>query len=130
MSDSSIEELKKKFFIDKATYAKEYLKGDLEGVMRYSRITEDGSVSITSPKLTDKRKIGVVLAARFVANKLDQKIPEVVTAEEIATYARIDKAIVNARAKELIDEGYASREKPGQYKANTGRIQDLLESIK
>jgi hypothetical protein len=128
-STKDMDELKKKFIVDESTYETEQMKGDLERLLQFCKITSKGNVLITDARLTDKKKVGLVIVARYIGNKLDKKIPEVVTSDEIVTFTKIDKLGVNARAKEIVDVGFASREEKGKYRANPGRISDFLDSI-
>ena len=128
-SSKDMDELKKRFIVDETAYETEQMKGDLERVLQFCKITSKGNVLITDARLTDKKKVGLVIVARYIGNHLDKRIPEIVRADEIATFTKIDKLGVNARAKEIVDEGFASREEKGKYKANPGRISDFLDSI-
>ena len=128
-SPKDVEELKKKFIVDEGTYESERMKDDVDRLLKFCRVTSKGSVLITDARLTDKKKVALVIVARYIGNKLDKKIPEVVNGEEIAVYTKIDQLGVNARVKEVIDEGFASREGKGQYKTNPGRITDFLDGI-
>ena len=128
-SSRDIEELKKEFIVDEGTYEAGRLKEDLTRLLKFCRITSKGSVMITEARLTDKKRVGLVIVARYIGSHLDKKIAEVVSGEEIANYTKIDKEGVNARVKEVVDEGYATREAKGRYKANPGRIADFLNDI-
>ena len=122
------EDLKKKFIVDE-TYERERLKNDVERLLRHCRITGQGRVIITSGKLTAKEKIGLVISARFIANKLQKSIPENVTAEEISKYTYIQKPAVSRRTAELVNEAFVFRPEPATYRANAARIDEFLDTL-
>ena len=122
------EDLKKKFIVDE-TYERERLKNDVERLLRHCRITRQGRVIITSGKLTAKEKIGLVISARFIANKLQKSIPENVTAEELSKYTYIPKPGVSRRTAELVNEAFVFRPEPATYRANPARIDEFLDTL-
>ncbi len=122
------EDLKKKFIVDE-TYERERLKNDVERLLRHCRITGQGRVIITSGKLTAKEKIGLVISARFIANKLQKSIPESVTAEELSKYTYIQKPGVSRRTAELVNEAFVFRPEPATYRANPARIDEFLDTL-
>lgn len=128
MSDP-LESLRGKFIVDEDSYEAERLKDDVEKLLKYCKISKQGRVLITGKDLTDKKKAGLIIFARYVGNKLEKSVPETVTADDIARDARIEKASVNARGKELVDDGFVSRPETGTYKANPGRIQEFLDGL-
>ncbi len=122
------EELKKKFIVNE-TYETDRLKNDVERLLRHGRITRQGRVIITAGKLTTKQKIGLVISARFIANKLQKSIPENVTAEEISKYTYIQKPGVSRRTTELVNEAFVFRPEPATYRANPARIDEFLDTL-
>jgi len=122
------EELKKKFIVNE-TYETERLKNDVERLLRHCRITRQGRVIITAGKLTTKQKIGLVISARFIANKLQKSIPENVTAEEISKYTYIQKPGVSRKTTELVNEAFVFRPEPATYRANPARIDEFLDTL-
>jgi len=125
----SIEELRKKFIVDEGQYVADRLQDDVEKLLRYCKISKQGRVLITKRELTDKKKVGLVVFARYIGNKLDNAISELVIADEIATYTGIEKASVNARGKELVDDGFLSRPEAATYKVNPSKIQDFVDLL-
>lgn len=128
MSDP-LDSLRHRFIVDEDSYEEERLKDDIEKLLKYCKISKNGHVLITAKNLLDKNKVGVIIFARYLGNKLEKIITETITAGEIAKDARMEKASVNARGKELVDDGFASRPETGTYKANPGRIQEFLDSL-
>jgi hypothetical protein len=121
--------LKKKFFIDDEEYDTESIKHDLERLVRYGKISKQGKVLITAKDLTGKERVCFSIVARYIGSKLEKKISNVITTEEISSFTSIEKAVVNARAKELADEGLITRTEAGSYRANPSQIGDFLTSL-
>ena len=80
-SSRDIEELKKEFIVDEGTYEAGRLKEDLTRLLKFCRITSKGSVMITEARLTDKKRVGLVIVARYIGSHLDKKIAEEVSGE-------------------------------------------------
>ncbi len=128
MSDP-LDSLRRRFLVDEDSYETERLKDDVEKLLKYCKISKQGRVLITAKNLIDKKKVGLIIFARYVGNKLENSVSEMITADEIARDAVMEKASVNARGKELVDDGFVSRPEAATYKANPSRIQDFLDDL-
>ncbi len=124
-----LDSLRGKFIVDEDSYEAERLKDDVEKLLKYCKISKQGRVLINAKNLTDKKKVGLIIFARYIGNKLEKSVSETTTVEEIVHDAGMEKASVNARGKDLVDEGFVSRPETGTYKANPGRIQEFLDSL-
>lgn len=107
----NIEELKKKFIVDKKEYEKEKLPCLIEKTLLFCKVDEDGIVNIENPHLKNSDKIKIVLVARFLANKLNSKIQSSVKTEELLSSTGIsDKNILYARISELTKQKICFKE--------------------
>jgi hypothetical protein len=129
VSSESMDELRRRFVIDESSYENKQMKDDLERIAKLCKVTSKGKVLIIDAQLNDKKKVGLVVIARYVGSRLEKGVPEIVSIDEIVTFTKIGKEVVSARASELGKEGFISREGKGKYKANPGRISDFLDDI-
>lgn len=110
-----LENLKKKFLVNKGEYEKEKLPTLIEKALAYCKVdNESGTVTIENSKLKNADKIKLVLVARFLANKLDAKISASVNANELTVSTGVtDKDVVYARMSELIKQRVCFKKNDG-----------------
>lgn len=128
MESNKLQELKKKFIIDQGKYEKEKLESHLEKTLKYGRATSEGRVVLKKgPK--SKQKIGLVLVIRYLANKIDEKISENVTIEEIISYTGVERKQVRARCSDLVNDGIISRLEGGLFRFNASLIDEFIDKL-
>lgn len=127
--DEELEELKKKFIIDSGDFDSEEIKKYLTIILKFCKITSDGGVILIKTKLTNKEKIGIIILARYLGNKLNETIAEAISWIEVSKYSNIEKKSVSARASDLQNEGFISKESEGIYKFNSIMIGEFLEIL-
>jgi len=123
-----MEHLKEKFIVSEKIDEKR-IREFIERLLPFCKVTKSGGVIIEKAELTTVEKIGIALAARFLANSLDSEISPEVNGEELSNSLMIPKDQVLARLKELRDEKFAFRVSKGVYKVNPFKIDDLLKSL-
>jgi hypothetical protein len=123
-----MERLKDKFIVSEKIDEKR-IREFTERLLPFCKVTKSGGVIIERAELTTVEKIGIALAARFLANSLDSEISPEVNGEELSNSLMIPKNQVLARLKELRDEKFAFRVSKGVYKVNPFKIDDLLKSL-
>ena len=130
INGGKIDELAKRFIISSEEKEK-ILENILEKILDLGvKVAKDGHVFIDDPKLTQKEKVFLVVAARYVAHMLDEGIPEQVTVREVSVYSGVKEEVASARLKELTDDKYLVRIKKGVYKAQSlARIRNYLREI-
>jgi len=127
---SEIEDLKKKFIVNKKEYEKEKLPSLVEKALKYCKVDETGLITIENPNLKNTDKIKIVLIARFLANKLDQKIPSNVNVDELSASTGIsDKNIIYARISELIKQKICFKNKNKSYELHPYQASILLDKV-
>lgn len=122
----SIEELKKRFIVNPDDFDKTYLPRLLEVALKYCRVDTTGRVHVLPSKMTVVNRIKLFLAARLLANQLDQSIPAEVPSREIADSLLLDPMVVNARLKEIKDDKFAFSKEKGVYRAFPHRLDAFL----
>jgi len=126
---SKIQDLKKEFFISKEEFEKELLPSYIEKILKFCKIDIDGTVLFGKIKITSSDKIKIILIARFLANKLDSKVNNIVGLNEIVAITGVQKNIVAARLKELLDRKIIYRESTGNYSIYPHQINNILETL-
>jgi len=101
----------------------------VEKALAYCVVDTAGRVHIKDVKLAAKLKAKLVLAARLVANQLDDKIAANTTAEDVAASAGIPLNQSRARLSEIADEGFAEIVERGIYRARTFRVSTFLSEL-
>jgi len=124
----NIEELKKKFLVD-TDVAKERFEDLLANMLQHCVVDKKGTVHINDAKMGALKKVKLVLAARYLASKLDGAISASVTAAEITTSTGLPDKQVHARAKDAVDSKFAVTVKPGTYLAVPHKIEPFLDSL-
>lgn len=126
---SKVAALRKKFIVADADFAHEQLASLVERASAYCVMDEQGSVHLRKKKLPQAKRLGLCLLARFIASRMDAKFSPTIGSDELSQFLGIGKPEVAARAKELVDNGFAERTGKGQYKMVAARIDDFLETL-
>jgi hypothetical protein len=93
-------------------------------------VHKSGAVEISRRNASGKDLVRIVLSARLVASKLDgASVSSEVTTKEIAQYTGLPKDQASARAKEIVDEGFADRTAKGSYKARLHKVEMFLRQL-
>jgi hypothetical protein len=124
----SIDELKKKFFVDEDAL-KVRLEPIISKALLQCRIDKNGQVLITNRNLSGKDQLKLVLAARAIASQLDPSVKAEVTTVEIGKYTGLPQNQIRARGKDATQEKFAESPKRGVYRAFVHRIEDFLDDI-
>lgn len=119
--------MKKKFIIDVANYDKNRLGSQVERILKLCKIDPKGRVLINVKGMTQKDKLKLVLVARFLANKLDEKIDSKVSNSELSYILNAPIYQARARASEIVREGFAISDTKGTFSVVPYRIDDFLE---
>lgn len=89
-----------------------------------------GEVFVVRKDLPNKIKVGLVIAARFVAHRLNENVNPGIGRKEIADFTGVPEKIVSARATELVKEGIVSRLSSGTFTARSLiSVEKWLEDI-
>lgn len=133
-----LEEIEKKFIVREDKEKEDYVKL-ITRLIKFATADEGGFVIIddTCKDLTVKEKILLVLVVRHLASKLQEKlnrertINEEVSGEDLAKFLGVKKAVIQARAKDLKDEGkiFSSQPSSGKYKIAHYAIRKVIESL-
>ncbi len=124
-----IQELRKKLIVREDEFINEQLEPFIDLVRIHCVVDEGGKVHLRSRKLPRGKQVALCLVARYLASRLDTGIPVTLSADELASFLGVGKAEVVARAKELVDNGFALREGKGKYRANVVRIEDFFATL-
>lgn len=132
-NDEDFSELERKF-ISQDDLEKSELKASIERVMSLCEIDGTGMVRIKKTGLTTSQQIALVLATRYLANRLHKKmgkesqIKDCANPEELAKITKLDKASVQARAKELKDNGIIQTPSQGVYQIIPSKILQVINA--
>ena len=128
--DPELEELRKQFIVDENEVTKENIKKHVKKILEFCRITSDGKVILNKIKITQKNKIGIVVMARYLGNKINGRILDTITPAELAEITNIARNNVRSLVGTLIEEGFVSRSEEGVYRFNPTQIEFFFEQIK
>lgn len=101
-------------------------------LLQFCKIDEKGFVVIQKPSLIIPKKIMLVLSARYLANKLQQKlgrekvISEEVSAKELSNILKEKDAVIRARLKDLKDAKKILSPQRGIYKISPYTVNAFL----
>lgn len=101
----NLEELKKSFIMDEGSFEEQELENFIEKINKICKIDKTGHVSFIRQNMTGKDKVKFILTARFLANRLENKIPKEVTKEEIEKMLKKPKEQIRARLSDLRRDG-------------------------
>ncbi|MBI3032637.1 hypothetical protein HYY69_04125 [Candidatus Woesearchaeota archaeon] len=124
-----LENLKKKFIIDKSKYEEERLPLLIQKALTYCKVDSDGNVYLEKQNIPLRDKIILSLIGRFLASKLDPTIKPELTGDEIATMLCEDKPVVFARLKDILDLKIISRLEKGTYLVMPLHIEKILSEL-
>lgn len=129
-----LEDLEKEFILNE-DMEYEDIKGLISRLLQFCKIDNKGFVVIQKSGLIIPQKIMLVLSARYLANKLQEKlnrenkISEQVTAKEISLILKEKNPVIGARLKELKDEKKVLSPERGIYKIAPYAIKDFLKEL-
>ena len=129
-----LEDLEKQFILD-ADLEHEDIKSLTSRVLKLCKIDTKGFVMIQKSNLTIPERILLALSARFLANKLQQKlgresaIEETCTTKELADMLSEKGTVVTARLKELKDAKKVLSPSRGVFKVAPYEIRDILDEL-
>ncbi|MBU0471131.1 MAG: hypothetical protein KKF65_00775 [Nanoarchaeota archaeon] len=135
--DEELENLEKSFILDE-DMEHENIKELIARTLKFCKIDKNGFVIIdqkTLSKLRIQDKVILVLVARHLASKLQEKlgrdvtIKEEVSSQELAHMLKEKQLVVNARMKELKDKKQALPVTRGTYKIAPYGISPFLKSL-
>lgn len=125
---SDLEELKGRFLVSDSLSESKML-ALLKLAVDQCAVDKAGNVEVKNPSLAAKDKVMLVLAARFLANKLDESISPDVTAEELARNTAIEKVQVRARASDLAKDRQIEVISRGVFRALLHKIEPFLRGL-
>src|SRR3989344_6375101 len=129
-----LEKLEKEFILSE-DMEHEDIKGLIQKILGLWKIDNKGFVVINKSQLRVKDKIMLVLSARHLANKLQQKlgrgelISEEVPIKDVASTIREKDNVVAARLSDLKDEGKVVASAKGVYKVAPYAIKQFLSEM-
>ena len=129
-----LEELKKQFIVEDDIELDE-LKQLILRISKFCKVDKNGYVIVHNDKIRIIDKILLVLSARFLGNRLQQKLGEEVAIheeinnKEIATMLKEKQTVVNARLKDLKDDRKIILVRRGVYKVLPHIIYNLLDRL-
>lgn len=135
--NEDLENLEKSFILDE-NVEYENIKELIEKVLKYCKIDKKGYVIIDQKTLSSLRiqdKVTLVLIARHLAFKLQQKlgreisIKEEVSTRDLASMLNEKQSVINARIKELKDKKQVVRVSRGIYKIAPYSISPFLKIL-
>lgn len=124
-----IGQLRKRFVVAEDDFAHAELASLIERTSEFCVLDEQGNVHLRRRDLPQGKRLGFCLLARFIGSRMDPKFSPIVNAAELSTFLGVGKPEIAARAKDLVDEGFAVRCGKGKYRINVARIEDFLESL-
>lgn len=138
--EKSLEDLEKAFILDEDMEHKD-INNLISRMLNFCQVDKNGFVKMDDKikKIKIPDKVLLILCARHLANKLQQKlgkeatIKEEMASQEIADMLREKQLVINARLKDLKDNKQVIAVERGTYKIAPYAISDFLkylESIK
>ncbi|RLF02756.1 MAG: hypothetical protein DRK00_09625 [Thermoprotei archaeon] len=113
---NELERLKKEFIVTEEEEV-ERLRKALEKILPLAKVTKTGTVLFERSDLAGADRVALVIAARYLAGRLDDSIRQEVSLAEISEMTGLKKKAVSARISELADKGLVDRVNRGLYKA-------------
>jgi hypothetical protein len=129
-----LEELEKAFIMSEDMEHDE-IKDLIERILDICKIDNKGYVVIRKPSMTMQERIMIVLAARYLASRLQQKlkrdspIQESCTTMEIANMLKEKDTVVRVRLKELKDDKKVLSPRRGVFRIAPYEIEDFLKGL-
>lgn len=124
----NLDNLRSQFVVDDDVRS-EKLEVLIQKALPHCVVRKNGGVEIKRSDLSGKQSVKLVLAARFLASKLDETVAGDVTVEQVAEYTGLPKDQAAARAKDCLEERFADRSTRGSYRARPLKIEEFLDSL-
>jgi hypothetical protein len=118
------------FLIDEETVAAR-LSELLTKIRPFAQIDRGACVHLTreARNLSVKERLRLVLAARWIGNRLEDGIAADVSVADLAMQAGSTRPQVSARIAELVREGFALSTSRGVFRAVPARIESFMEEL-
>lgn len=132
--NKEFEDLEKEFILNE-DLEHENIKDLISRILKLCKIDTRGFVDIQKPGLTILQKIQLTLSARYLANKLQQKlgressIEEICKTKELTGMLKEKETVVTARLKELKDAKKVISPSRGVFKIAPYKIKDFLTEL-
>ena len=126
-----LEDLEREFIVSEQ-YEQDYLKSIMTRFIGLGiRVTQNGRVIAKLSGLSQRERIFLVVAARYVGNRLQDSIPAEVSLAEVVEMAGIPRRkAATSRMSELSKEGFVESSRKGRYKASSlPMIEEFLKNI-
>jgi len=129
-----LEDLEKQFILNE-DMEHEDIKELISRILKFCKIDNNGFVMIHNARLTIPNKILLILSARYLANKLQQKlgkeikISDYVSAKELSNMMKEKDTVIIARLKDLKDAKKIISQDRGVYKVASYAIKDFLTEL-
>lgn len=134
----TLEDLRKKFIMD-ADAEQTNIEQLISRLSKFCKVDKNGYIFVDDKlllqKLTIRDKIMLALSARYLANRLQEKLglaPTIsaeVSSDELTRFFSDKKDVIQARAKELKDDGKILSKDRGIYSVYPFQIEDFVASI-
>jgi len=130
----NLENLEKEFIID-GDMEQEDIQQLISRILKFCKIDKNGYVMIYDKNLKLIDRILLILSARYLGNRLQQKLNREITINdqvsnrEISNMLREKDLVVNARLKDLKDERKVIPVKRGVYKIAPHIIDQFLSEL-
>ena len=132
--NEELEDLEKQFILNE-DMEHEDIKNLISRILKFCKIDSKGFVVIQKSDLTIPQKIMLVLSAKYLANRLQQKlgrespISEISRTKELARMLREKDAVIAARLKDLKDAKKIISPDRGTFKVAPYAIESFLKEL-
>ncbi|HUS49381.1 MAG TPA: hypothetical protein VMZ91_04410 [Candidatus Paceibacterota bacterium] len=129
-----LEDLEKQFILNEDMELED-IKGFVARILKFCKIDSKVFVIIQRSKLRIVDKLLLILSARYLANKLQQKlgkepgIAEIVNIKDLASMMKEKETVIIARLKDLKDGKKVISQERGVYKVAPYAIKDFLTEL-
>ena len=126
-----LKELKSQFIIDQGRFDEERIPLLIKRVLKFARVTSEGRVILQAKtSMNNINQIKLVLAARFLANKLEPSIKPEVSIDEVVDFTGIEIRQVSARISSLTNvDRFVIKNKRGIFSVAPFFIESFLDEI-
>ncbi len=128
MKNDYLEKIKEEFIVDETKYDIESVPEQVKTLLNYVKVGTGGKVFLAREVLPDIR-LKLILASRFLANKLQDEIKPHLSIEELAQYSGLDKDQVRARMSTIVKEKFARREGRGVFVVLPFQIKKFITEL-
>jgi hypothetical protein len=122
------EELRRKFIQDDEAIRKS-LEEMVNVAFEYCAVDPHGGVHLKQRDLGGKTVVKLVLAAKAIANQLDESISAEATVAELSKATGLAENAARARASEAVAERFAESNARGSYRANPFHVAQFLTAL-